>query len=254
MKKYLVIAICILVTACSSNDSDNVSQSNAPSGALIKVEVFNLISDITSKLTYSFDSRGRIASLNQKIFLTDETRNTTVTYSYNSNGQIVRHASTYEGNDEITEYVFNIDLITSSTRYHNNGSIYRRNYSYNNIDQLIRESILNENNIETASKEYTYTNNGNIENTYQENDGSFIEYTFEYDNKNNPANTLYNNQEISKIIGYNYNNKTKRVYSTNNGTNVYTLEYTYNDAGYPLTSNEYLGGELVTQSTFTYQD
>ncbi|WP_055444064.1 hypothetical protein [Lacinutrix himadriensis] len=253
MKKYFVIAVCILLAACDSDDSDNVSQNNAPSGTLISTETYSVISGYRHISTNSFDSNGRLIEINGIQTSPDgESSSSSTTFSYNSNGQIWKSIYT---NGRFEEFYFTNNLISSSI-YANEFNSGERIYSYNNLNQLNHIQFIDEDNVEVATKDITFDSNGNITNTYSSNseNTSFTEYTFEYDNKNNPAASLFNNQEFRKILEYNFNNKTKRIYSRNSGTNVFTMEYTYNEADYPLTSNEYMDGDLVTQSTFNYQE
>ena len=62
MKKFLIIAIFILFTGCSSDDSvaDNSSQDNAPSGALIKIEISRPNENFHSSTTYYFNTAGKV--------------------------------------------------------------------------------------------------------------------------------------------------------------------------------------------------
>ncbi|WP_179009117.1 hypothetical protein [Winogradskyella forsetii] len=252
MKKYLLIAISFLLAACSNDGSDNTSQNNPPSGALIKVEVYFPTTNTHYIVINSFDSNGRIKGMSSETISSDGTTNQySTTFFYNDSGQIWK---TSYIDDRAEEYYFTDDLISSSTFYNENNG--ERRYLYNTLNQLNHIQYLNEDNVEVATKDITFDSNGNINNTYllNLNNDSFTEYTFEYDNKNNPYLTLFNDQEIKKIIEYNFNNKTERIYSTNNGINVFTLEYTYNESDYPITSIEYMDGELITQSTFTYQE
>ena len=251
MKKYLVIAVCILVAACSSDDSDNVSQSNAPNGALIKVEVYFPTTDTSFKTTHSFDSNGRIIKSDyEEVIFNGSTNEYSIIFNYNSSDQIWKTNSI---NDE--EFYFTDNLVSSST-YFAFADTVKRQFSYNTLNQINSIQYLNEDEDEFENKEITYTSTGNIAYTHSMNYENLVEeeYTFEYDTNNNPYNTIYNGQEIKKIFEYNQNNKTKRTYTKNNITKIFTIEYTYNQAGYPLTSNEYMDGELVTQSIFTYQE
>ena len=86
-------------------------------------------------------------------------------------------------------------------------------------------------------------------------DGDFKSYTYEYDTNNNPQLTHFGDQEISKVVGNNFNNAIRNIYTRSGGSSEITIEYTYNEMGYPITSNEFSsGGTLTTQVNYTYQE
>lgn len=253
MKKYLIIVVSVLLAACNSDESDSPTPNNAPSGALVRVETYFPLGEVQINVTNFFDANGRIASS-----LTEETGTSinssyTSEYLYNQQGQIWKliHNSTFNTYDE---FQFTNGLITQSTTHKVNGEIFYKQFLYNDQNQLTHIQYLNVDNVEGATYDITFNDDGNILNTYLGNDGSFTEYTYEYDNHNNPYSILFNNQEIRKVLEYNFNNKTKRIYSRNIGTRIFTREYTYNDANYPTSFNEYMDGDLVTQVTFIYQE
>ncbi|OBX21874.1 MULTISPECIES: hypothetical protein [Bizionia] len=261
MKKYLVIAVCILFASCSSDDdsnTDNSSQDNAPSGALIKVEVYQVFSETNTTASYFFNSNGRVSKLHSKAVNSNGEAEYITSFAYNSNNQIWKSTTEYNGSIDYTEFTFNNGLITSSYRYRNNGDILRALYDYNTSNQLISKEHFNADNILAATTDITFFTDGNIESTYFErDDGGIKGYTYEFDNKNNPQYEIFENQEIGKVDGINLNNVTKSYYSNDSSgaTIDTTIEYTYNERGYPLTSNEYSqSGTLTAQVTYTYQE
>lgn len=258
MKNLLLIASLILLGSCSSDDSDSESQNNAPSGTLFKIEFYYPQTDILSSNTYFFNKDGKVVSTRGNSVTSTEYAEYTTTFSYNSNGQIWKSSTTYEGSIDYTEFTFNNGLIIESLRHRNNGDVLRTLYNYNDDNQLINKQHFNANNEETATTNITFNSNGNIENTYYERTfGTEIrDYTYEYDTYNNPQKKLFENQELNSVVGNSFNNITSAILLSNSGSGntEIIIEYTYNESGYPLTSNEYVDGDLETQVTYTYME
>jgi hypothetical protein len=253
MNRLLIIVFVFLFVACSDDDSTNI-----PSGVLTKVEVFYPQNDFRAEYISSFDSSGRILSTQGRSVNSGNTELIyTTTFSYNSNGQIWKSSTVFNDDSiDYTEFVFNNGLISRSLRHRNNGDILKTDYSYNDSNQLINKQHFNAQNELVATTVIAFLADGNIDNTYfEENNGDFKSYTYEFDNKKNPQLTHFRNQEISKVVGNNFNNITKYFYSRNSGTTETNIEYTYNGSDYPLTSREFSsGGTLTAEVTYTYQD
>ena len=254
MRNILYFVLTTLIISCSSDDSPN-----APFGVLTKVEVYYPLTDLSTEITSTFNSSGKIASNRGRSITSGDNIEYTTSFSYNSNGQIWKSTTVYDGdNIDYTEFIFNDGLITSSIRYRNNGDELRTLYNYNGDNQLINKQHFNVDNEAAAFTDITFLADGNIENTYFEDiDGSIRGYTYEYDSNNNPQSTHFGNQELGKIVGSNINNVTNSYYSNDSSgaTTEATIEYTYNEEGYPITSNEYSqSGTLTAQVTYTYQE
>lgn len=258
MKRYFVIFVSLLLAACGSDDSDNVSQNNAPSGALIKMEIYQVYSETTTTASYFFNDNGMLSKLHSKAINATGEAEYTTTFLYNSNNQIWKSTTAYNGSIDYTAFTFSNGLITSSSRHRNNGDVLIALYSYNAGNQLINKQHYDADNLLTATTDITFLADGNIESTYYaSNAGSIKGYTYEYDNSNNPQYILFENQEIGKVDGINFNNVSKSYYSNDSSgaTIETTIEYIYNEAGYPIISNEYSqSGTLTAQVNYTYQD
>ncbi|MFC5194150.1 hypothetical protein ACFPH8_02295 [Bizionia hallyeonensis] len=258
MKKFLIIAIFILFTGCSSDDSvaDNSSQDNAPSGALIKIEISRPNEDFHSSTTYYFNTAGKVERSLEEGWSGSQYLQATNTYAYNSEGQIWKVTIAVDNRSEYTEFNFTNGLISSSMRHTAGGNILRTLYNYNDENQLIDRRFFNADNEESSISIFSFDTNGNIESRHDERDfgTEIIDYTFEYDSYNNPLKTPFENQEMNKIVGHNFNNITRSTRSNGFSTSEVNIEYTYNEAGYPLTSKEYADGNLSVEVTYTYHE
>lgn len=256
MKKFLLITICIFFLACSSDDTDNSSQDNAPIGALIKVEIFRPEEDLRTSTTYNYNSDGKAENALEEGWSGSQYLQAMNTYSYNSNGQIWKVTIAVDNRSEYTEFNFTNGLISSSMRHTAGGNILRTLYNYNDDNQLIDRRFFNADNEESSISIFSFDANGNIESRHDERDfgTEIIDYTFEYDSYNNPLKTPFENQEMNKIVGHNFNNITKSIRSDEFSTREVNIEYTYNESGYPLTSKEYSNGNLLVEVTYTYKE
>ncbi len=256
MKKFLIIAICILFTSCSSDDSDsnNSSQDNAPIGALVKIEISRPEEDFRTSTTYYFNTDGKVERTLEEGWSGSQYLQATNTYSYNSNGQIWKVTIAVDNRSEYTEFNFTDGLITSSMRHTASDNVLRTVYNYDN--QLMDKRFYNTDNEESSISIFSFDTNGNIESRHDERDfgTEIIDYTFEYDSYNNPLKTPFENQEMNKIVGHNFNNITRSTRSNGFSTSEVNIEYTYNEAGYPLTSKEYADGNLSVEVTYTYHE
>lgn len=256
MKYLLLIATIILMISCNSDDTVYESQDNAPSGSLIKMEIYYPKTDVNSSNTYFYNKQGKVSSTLGESRTSTEYAHYTTSFSYNSNGQIWKSSTQYEESTDYTEFGFENGLITSSLRYRNNGDILHSVYNYNDDNQLINKQHFNADNEAAAVVTITFNTNGNIEHTHSEPiNGDIKDYTYEYDIYNNPQASLFENQELSKVVGNSFNNITNTILTRNyNQSTEIIVEHTYNAAGYPLTSKEYMYGDLETQVTYTYQE
>ncbi|GAA3777434.1 hypothetical protein GCM10022271_07050 [Corallibacter vietnamensis] len=260
MKKLLlsmsVVAI-VLFSACSSDDSgSDLPQNNAPSGALVKVEIIHPEENFRTTTTYSFNAEGKVVNAIEEGWSASQYLRAIYTYFYNSNGQIRMLSIMVDGSTEYTEFIYTDGLITSSERHSISGNVSRTVYNYNDDNQLINKHFFNSDNEEYAMSNFSFDVNGNIESRHEERNfgAEIIDYTFEYDTYNNPLKTPFENQEMNKIVGHSFNNITKSIRSDDFLTSEVNIEYTYNEAGYPLTSKEYSNGDLLVEVTYTYQE
>ncbi|MCX7548828.1 hypothetical protein OS188_12775 [Xanthomarina sp. F1114] len=256
MKYPLLVSIVIFMSSCHSDDSDYESQDHAPSGSLIKMDIYYPKTDVKSSNTYFYNRQGKVSSTLGESWSLSEYAQYTTSFSYNANGQIWKSSTEYEENIDYTEFIFENDLITTSLRHRSNGDILRTVYSYNADNQLISKQHFNADNEAAAVVTITFNTNGNIEHTHSEPiNGDIKDHTYEYDIYNNPQASLFENQELSKVVGNSFNNITNTILTRNyNQSTEINIEYTYNAAGYPLTSKEYMYGDLETQVTYTYQE
>ncbi|WP_250433691.1 hypothetical protein [Hanstruepera flava] len=253
---FIIVTLILFVTACNSDDSDNPSQNNVHVGTLVKIEIFRPEEDVRTSTSYFFNSDGKVESALEEGWTTSQYLQATYTYSYNSEGQIWKVTIAVDNSTEYTEFNFTSGLITSSLRHTINGNVLRTVYNYNNNNQLINKQFFNSNNEESSTSDFLFDANGNIESQHDERDfgTEIIDYAFDYDTYNNPLKTVFENQEMNKVVGHNFNNIIRRSRTDEFSTSEINIEYTYNEAGYPLTSKEYSNGNLLVEVTYTYQE
>jgi hypothetical protein len=256
MKPLLLIALFFLFSSCSSDDSDNPSQNNAPIGTLVQIDIVRTETDLRTRSTYYFNTDGKVESGIEEGWSDSQYLQYTTTYDYNSNGQIWKATSEFEDGTEYTEFNFTEGLITSSLRHTARGTVLRTLYNYNTDNQLINKRFFKADNEESSTSDFLFDVNGNIESRHDErNFGTeIIDYTFEYDTYNNPLRTTFVNQAMNSIVGHNYNNAIRSTRTDEFSTREVNVDHIYNEAGYPLTSKEYSNGELLVEVTYTYNE
>ncbi len=247
MKKLLlsisVLAI-VLFSACSSDDSD--SSNNVPYGSLSKIESYFPSMQVQYNIDFIYDPIGRIQSLNSQTISSMGTSNNLEFFSYNSDGQIWKIS---KSNFNI-EYTFLNGLIVSSL---SSPSMYTGLYFYNDSEQLERQEIYDENGDLDYMVEYLYDNEGNIIERYVTGTTSYF-HSYDYDTNSNPYYRIFQNQEIGKIYyEITPNNALTKTRTQNTSSTNYTYDYDYNSLNNPTTSSEYQNGNLVGQTTYTYQ-
>ncbi len=243
MKKYLVIAVCILFAACSSDDSS--SSNNNSNGNLTRSDAYFPSLDVNYSVDYEYDNLGRIVSLNTQTISPSGTSNNSETYEYNTDGQIWK---VIKPNGFNTEFTFSNGLIVSSINMPNMTSTA---YIYDSSKRLIKQEIYSEDGDLNYEYVYLYNEQNNILSREVSGNSNYI-HVYEYDNNQNPYFNVYANQEIAKVLEINPNNFMNRTKSIGSSQTVYTHEYTYSSSSLPLTSKEYENGNLVGQTAYSY--
>ncbi|MCO6148263.1 hypothetical protein [Flavobacterium sp. NRK1] len=233
MKKiFAIAAIALFMASCSDDDSTSNNTENT----------------VLLKKTIETSSEGTLTS--------------TFTYSGTKLTKITRNDGSYD------EYIYEGDLVTS-IKYHEGGEIIQEDiFTYNSDNKLATFTTLSFDEEIGDKNEYIYNSNGTItvngyygdldSQTYEggtgtititngniikyESDGEVFQYT--YDSKNFPLKniTSYDSMTLSyPEAGGGLNNTV--TYTANFGGSddeSSVFSYTYNAAGYPLTSTEVL--------------
>ena len=198
---------------------------------------------------------------------------TSITYNYNYNGNKLASITDTEG--ETANFTYTGDLITN-IKYYDQDGIYQEDfYSYNASGQLI-EFVMLSYGVDWGHREtFVYNTDGSITTTHyqgdlelqidQNNSGVLtflsngeigamtftddISSTYTYDTMNNETKNVLGYGKISfansEASGINHN-----ITSQVLGSSTSTTTYTYNEAGYPVTSTEIYMGETTTIEYF----
>lgn len=243
MKRLFFIAILFLIAACSSDDSD--SSNNNSNGNLTRMEVHLPTIETNYNLDFEYDSFGRIKTIYSQTNSSFGESNNSENFTYNSEGQIWKIS---KSNFNI-EYAFSNGLIESSF---SSPSMYTGLYFYNDLEQLERQEIYDENGDLDYEINYLYDGEGNIMERQFIGSSSYV-HTYEYDDNNNPFFRIFQNQEIGKIYyEVTPNNILSKTRSQNTSSTVYTYEYDYNSSSFPMSNTEHQDGSLVGRTNYFY--
>ena len=259
MKKIITLFVTSLLAFTSCNSDDNDGQSSD--------------SSILPKTSTYIDPE-------------DASKNETTTISYNGN-KVTKMESSYYRN----VYTYTGDLITQTVQtedYDDNVYTIVTEYTYTNDNKLATEThtTYSSQNTERHKSKYTYTYNSNgtifknyyyfdednkevlskqtatltvangnlvkIE-TYYDFDESTHTETYEYDNKNSfYKNILGMNKLYISTDGESGVNNLTKYTSSKYPSDNYTVQYTYNEQGFPTERKDYYGSELDGTYKVTY--
>jgi hypothetical protein len=235
MKKFIILTLSALLFSCSSNES----QDNSNSGPVLL------------RKTIVTNSQG------------------TVTTNFNYNGNKIVNATS--SNSEETKYFYTGDLITKTETYNNNVLFRSVLFSYNSQNELISGVELNHNNNQGTKTTLTYNSNGTITynmfagdlisqtglwgtytatltngeiTSFKNENTNFVE-TCIYDLKNTTMKNVLGAEKLSNSIGSGtYRNiggkfhnlvEQKTTPQTGNQYIFRNIQYTYNSNDYPIT-------------------
>ena len=236
MKKFIILTLSVLLFSCSSNES----QDNSNSGVVLLRKV------ITS------NSQG------------------TVTTNLNYNGNKIVNVTSSNGTED--KFTYTGDLIKKYEIYESNVLVHTELYSYNSQNELISSVELNYNTNYGTKTILTYNSNGTI--TYNMYDGDLISQTglwgtytatlnngeittfkdessnttdtYTYDFKNNYKKNILGYEKTSMAVGsgvsYNINGvfqnliQQQRLTQTGSQYTQKTGQHTYNAENRPITS------------------
>jgi len=216
MKEIIYFILLFIILSCNSDEEILSTDSTI---RLSKIESY--VNDkLTNIATFEYDNNSRL--INQ----TNSSDDSVLKYNY-TNGKV----TSIEKNSSITTYIYDNDLITSSSNSDENITI---KYEYNSLKQLVtskeyKKEILQSNNNYTSDNE-----NNIIELVYS---SSELNYTdnYEYDSMKKPLSEHFNDG-FSKIE---FNSKHNLIKQTTEDFNlIYTTSYEYNILGYPTVSTQ----------------
>jgi hypothetical protein len=237
MRKTIFILTLTLILSCSS-DSDNETLNSKLK--LTKIDHFN-DGEYTGSSIFEYDEELKLIA--QK----DNSGNTILSYHY-ENDKITSVIT----DDYTISYNYDNELIISSFNSSNNTSA---EYLYNSQSQLTTLNTY-DNEILQCEINHTFNMNGNIENVMNSCFNS-MSNTFEYDNMKNQNALLYNSG-LLKVYGVAFcENNITRVLDINSNV-LYTIDYQYNNQGYPTVSTttipSTISGNLIFRDEYTYQN
>lgn len=189
---------------------------------------------VTTKLTYHFE--------NKRLKRIIDTSGRELIYEYTASGDLAKETTFDHGQVTATTYTHDDNHFLVSRLYAESGDTISTTYWYNETSQFVRaETRLKFSGGERLAKFYHFypdlvTHNPSTTALVDNGDSSVSHY--EYDDKINPYREFYlptiqTDNNITKITG---------------AGGTIELWYTYDDKGYPLTSNQTMG--LV--QTWTY--
>lgn len=255
MKKIIILTLSVLLFSCSSNES----QDNSNSGPVLL--------------------RKRITTSSQGI----------VTTNLNYNGNKIVNAISSNGTED--KFTYTGDLITKYEIYESNVLVHTELYSYNSQNNLTSGIELNPGNNQGTKTILTYNSNGTI--TYNMYSGNLISqtslwgtftatlsngeitsfkdeilnttYTCTYDGKNNFMKNILGNEKVRMHLGSGtyrnlfgvFENLIQQQTTTQSGSQYInrTIQYTYNSEDLPLTNvmkSFSSTGALLTTFNTTY--
>ena len=243
MKKIIlfVSAFTLLLTACSSDDSE--PEPTIPTGALLTktIETYEDGSTFTTNYTYE----------GNKLIKVDDSDGESETFVYDANGKLISGVEKYyNGSILITgnvDYIYDsqnklISIVTddglnTDYTYNSNGTITELSYSsIGDFDTLI----------------YTFSNNNiTLVNQTIGNQTSVVNYQF--DSFNGPFKNVYAPYDLFRnYFEFDFNNETNAVYDNDSSSFLSsTSTYVYNSDNYPTTKTETTGdGEVIVTQYF----
>jgi len=253
MKKFLCLfsALTLLLTSCSSDDSNNSENSVLPK---------------TISYTYSeFPADNELATLvynGNKLVSASYSATDKEVYTYT--GDLITKVEDFAAEGNISsknEFTYEngklkVDLLTEigTVTY-----ISKNVYTYNSDGTIafVTYSVDPATKVEKKSSEgvLTYLNGNLIKKTEIYTGGSYTK-TYEYDTKNNPFKNILGYNLLIDFDAVSINNEIKSTTVYNNGvditTNVFNSVYEYNEKGYPVkrTQSDSSDNDEITNYTY----
>ena len=243
MKKIIlfVSALALLLTACSSDDSEPAPAT--PTGALLTktIETYEDGSTYTTNFTYD----------GNKLIKVDDSDGESETFVYDTNGKLISGVEKYyNGSILITgnvDYIYDSQNKLISIVY--NGGLHF-DYSYNSNGTITELNYDSNGDFDTLT--YTFLNN-NIVLVNEIIGNQTSEVNYQFDSLNGPFKNVYSPYDLFKYyFGFDFNNETNKVYNndTNNSLSS-TYTYSYNSDDYPISRTETTGdGEIIITQYF----
>ena len=211
------------------------------------IQLPEIISSIHFQLKFEYDDQNRIIKTREEIFTEDGMTakywvNHAIIYDESMN-KIIIQSEHPDGNGSTTYYINGNQIVQDMS-----GSIFTRTIDINSEGQPVSYT-LNWSNLQNITQ-FEYRNGNLVTKSvkqYESESNSFINFTYisTHDDKKAPfyhcttPKWLYGELGFSWLyhhISFNKNNELTQLYQEN-GTLI-TSEYTYNDAGFPLTHME----------------
>jgi len=241
MKKIVcALSLCLALISCSGDDSvANVENPSATGIHLIKTIETSDAGSVTTVYTYNGDKvTGYTDSDGYRMVFTytgdlmtkweeydeDDVLSGVDTFTYNEQGQLVKHIYDFEGYKDKYEYTHNADGTISVKHFTTglNSDVYTFSHDGKIYDNKVEENVAAAGDIPAHIDTHTYT----------------------YDNKNNPMVNVTGFDKIAFLgdrSAKNFaNNETSNTHTNSRGLvqPMTTTAYTYNAANFPLTEIE----------------
>lgn len=243
MKKILCLfgALALSLTSCSSDDSSGSSDSVL----LKKIVLTSADGDGTSTVNYKYDG-------NKIVSITDETGSMNYTYTgdvitkleFKHPDGIVEQINTFTYNAEgklatFLRVEYENDVLTGHKEvftYNADGTISVKSYTGNETTQTNPSG--------TATIKFV---NGDVSEIISSNSPN---HKYVYDGKNNPAKNILGWSKIAFVEGEGNGVFQNELSDTSDGDVLSTYKYTYNDAGYPVKSEDNTEGFKFSSQYF----
>jgi YD repeat-containing protein len=242
-------------TAYSDSNFYNVEYTN--SGLVSKFTDFYNSESPSYIRTKNYDKNGNIVSDVNMDPRTSETGSTT-NYFYDANGNLVRitEKNQYFDTESAIEYDINGNRTSQISRF--NGNVQTRtNYTYNANGTLATEKRYNSSDELEDTYVYTYNSNLLLVNYKYIGNYSSSDITVEYDNNNNVTNLIQVVGSYNSSTNFAYDNFGNLVsyYQYENNSLISKVLIGRNNAGYPVTTDEYdSNNQIVRSSVATYDE
>ncbi len=251
-KTILLLAITIMASCDSNDDSVNDEQQQEDSYKLVKTIKTYGDGSGNETTTFKYDSENRV--IEELIEEAGETPYA-YTYAYNDEGKLISFKSTEPGHTTPETFTYEGDLIVKS-QFTNHFDFTHAVFSYNDKNYMVKQSYYKDESL-VKTFEFTYDDNGNYI-TEKNSDRPGVLQTYTYDSMKSPYLLVYPTAYF-KYDNRTPNNETK--FATNQSSNGHIkTEYEYNDKGYPTIQKRYINGningdeEAYWIKKFTYEE
>ena len=247
-KAFIILFIgIVLISSCTKKDSGGAAATSTPAGTtsgcqLSKVTIFNAFTGAEYEVSYNYDSKRILFSLNVEV---NNIPFQTLKFSYN-NGKLISIDGTYGKDFYNSEVMIIRDSTDSATILYS--------YQYNSMKQIIKV-FKDEFNHSTHNKMtdcLTYDSRGNVISvvTLDSNNILVRSDSMQYDNHKNPV-------AVNMVVSFLANHNMYSYFGPNNciyeGGSM-SRKYTYNSNDYPATEHDstFSGTERISDYRFFY--